>query len=237
MLVAFLAGLLSFLSPCVLPVVPSYLSYITGITGTAELGTRRHLALLHAGMFVTGFSLIFILLGATATALGRVLNYYQHFLERAGGALIILFGLYTIGIFKSAWLSREMRFQLGDKPLGFLGSGLAGMAFGAGWTPCIGPILGSILLYITASPDANLSRGIPLMIAYSVGLAIPFLLAAAAFERFALFSKNFRKHLRTVEVVAGVLLIAFGLLLVTGQFTRLAGLMSGLTPGFLKNRL
>ncbi len=237
MLVAFLAGLLSFLSPCVLPVVPSYLSYITGITGSAELQTRRHLALVHATMFVIGFSLIFILLGATATALGRVLNYYQHWLERAGGVLIILFGLYTVGLVKSGFLSREMRFQLGDKPLGFLGSGLAGMAFGAGWTPCIGPILGSILLYITASPDADLSRGIPLMLAYSFGLAIPFLLAAAAFEKFALFSKNFRKHLRTVEVVAGVLLILFGLLLVTGNFTKLAGLMSGLTPAFLKNRL
>lgn len=237
MAVAFLAGLLSFLSPCVLPVVPSYLSYITGISGAAELQSRRHLALLHALLFVTGFSLIFILLGATATALGRVLNYYQHYLERAGGVLIIVFGLYTLGVLRIGILSRDMRFQLGDKPLGFLGSGLAGMAFGAGWTPCIGPILGSILLYITASPDADLSRGIPLMIAYSVGLAIPFLLAAAAFERFALFSKQFRKHLRVVELISGVLLILFGLLLVTGNFTRLAGLMSGLTPGFLKNRL
>jgi cytochrome c-type biogenesis protein len=235
--VAFLAGLLSFLSPCVLPVVPSYLSYITGITGAAELQSRRHLALVHATLFVTGFSIIFILLGATATALGRVLNYYQHWLERAGGVLIILFGLYTMGILKSGLLSREMRFQLGDKPLGFLGSLLAGMAFGAGWTPCIGPILGSILLYITASPDADLSRGIPLMLAYSVGLAIPFLLAALAFEKFALFSKNFRKHLGLVEKVAGVLLILFGLLLVTGQFSRLAGLLVGLTPEFLRNRL
>ena len=237
MALALLAGLLSFLSPCVLPVVPSYLSYITGISGAAELQSRRHLALLHALFFVTGFSIIFILLGATATALGRVLNYYQHYLERAGGALIIIFGLYTMGVLKIGVLSREMRFQIGDKPLGFLGSGLAGMAFGAGWTPCIGPILGSILLYITASPDADLSRGIPLMIAYSVGLAIPFLIAAAAFERFALFSQQFRKHLRMVEVVAGLLLVLFGLLLVTGNFTRLAGLMSGLTPGFLKSRL
>ena len=153
MIVAFIAGLLSFLSPCVLPVVPSYLSYISGIAGAAEIGARRHLALLHALLFVTGFSLIFIALGATATALGRVLNYYQHWLERAGGALIVVFGLYTFGVLKIGVLSRERRIQLGDKPIGFLGSGLAGMAFGAGWTPCIGPILGSILLYITASPD------------------------------------------------------------------------------------
>jgi len=237
MLVAFLAGLLSFLSPCVLPVVPSYLSYITGVAGAAELGTRRHLALLHALLFVTGFSLIFIALGATATALGRVLNYYQHWLERAGGLLIIIFGLYTLGLLKIGVLSREMRFHLGDKPIGFLGSGLAGMAFGAGWTPCIGPILGSILLYITASPDADLSRGIPLMIAYSLGLALPFLVAAAAFERFLLVSKQFKRHMAWVERIAGVLLIIFGLLLLTGTFSRLAGLMSGLTPAFLKSRL
>ena len=237
MAVAFLAGLLSFLSPCVLPVVPSYLSYITGVTGAAELQARRHLALLHAALFVTGFSLIFIALGATATAFGRMLNYYQEWLARAGGLLIIVFGLYTMGVLKLGVLSREMRFQLGDKPLGYFGSVIAGMAFGAGWTPCIGPILGSILLYITASPDADLSKGIPLMLAYSVGLAIPFLVAAAAFERFGLFSQRFRKHLRTVERVAGVLLIIFGLLLLTGNFTRLAGLLSGLTPAFLRDRL
>jgi cytochrome c-type biogenesis protein len=117
--VAFLAGLLSFLSPCVLPVVPSYLSYITGIAGAAELGARRHLAMLHALLFVTGFSIIFIALGATATALGRVLNYYQHWLERAGGVLIIVFGLYTMGVLKIGLLSREMRFDLGDKPIGW----------------------------------------------------------------------------------------------------------------------
>ena len=237
MIVAFLAGLLSFLSPCVLPVVPSYLSYITGIAGAAEIGARRHLALLHALLFVTGFSIIFIALGATATALGRVLNYYQQWLERAGGVLIIAFGLYTIGVLKLGVLSREFRFQLGDKPIGFLGSGLAGMAFGAGWTPCIGPILGSILLYITASPDADLSKGIPLMLAYSLGLAIPFLVAAAAFERFLLVSKRFKQHIVWVERVAGVLLIVFGLLLVTGTFSKLAGLLTGFTPEFLKSRL
>jgi len=234
---AFLAGLLSFLSPCVLPVVPSYLSYITGVSGAAELTARRHRALLHAALFVTGFSLIFIVLGATATALGRVLNYYQHWLERAGGALIVMFGLFTMGVLRIGVLSREARFQLGDKPLGFLGSTLAGMAFGAGWTPCIGPILGSILLYITASPDADLGTGLPLMLSYSLGLAVPFLIAAAAFERFALFSQRFRRHLAWVERVAGALLVLFGLLLLTGTFTKLAGWLTGLTPGFLRQRL
>jgi len=237
MAVAFLAGLLSFLSPCVLPVVPSYLSYITGVTGAAELKERRHLALAHAALFVIGFSFIFILLGATATALGRVLNYYQHWLERAGGVLIIVFGLFTMGVLKIGLFSREMRVQLGDKPLGYFGSAIAGMAFGAGWTPCIGPILGSILLYITASPDANLARGLPLMLAYSAGLAIPFLLAAAAFERFLLVSKQFRKHIMWVERIAGALLVVFGLLLASGQFSRLAALLQAWTPAFLKSRL
>ena len=235
--VAFLAGLLSFLSPCVLPVVPSYLSFITGMSATAEMQARRHLAVLHALLFVAGFTLIFIALGMTATAFGRVLNYYQHWLERAGGLLIIVFGLFTMGVLKSAWLMREARVQLADKPLGFLGSVLAGMAFGAGWTPCIGPILGSILLYTSASPDANLAKGIPMMLSYSLGLAIPFLLAAVALERFLLWSKAFRRYMVWVERVAGGLMVAFGLALVTGQFAKLAQWLQVLTPEFLRSRL
>jgi cytochrome c-type biogenesis protein len=235
--VAFLAGLLSFLSPCVLPVVPSYLSYVTGMSATSEMQARRHLAILHAALFVTGFTLIFIALGLTATAFGRMLNYYQHWLERLGGLLIVVFGLFTMGVLKSAWLMREARVQMADKPLGYLGSVLAGMAFGAGWTPCIGPILGSILLYISAAPDANLAKGIPLMLSYSLGLAIPFLVAAAALERFLLWSKGFRKYMAWVERVAGALLVAFGLLLISGQFSKLAQWLQALTPEVLRSRL
>ncbi|MEK6768911.1 MAG: cytochrome c biogenesis protein CcdA [Gemmatimonadota bacterium] len=235
MLVAFLGGLLSFLSPCVLPLVPSYLSYITGMGGAAEIQKRRHLALLHAALFVVGFSFIFIALGATATAFGRVLNTYQHWLERAGGALIVIFGLYTMGVLRIGFLSREARFDLGDKPIGFLGSVLAGMAFGAGWTPCIGPILGSILLFTSA--QADLGHGLRLLVAYSLGLAIPFLVAAYAFEAFLAWFKSFRKYIRYVERVAGVLLVAFGVLLMTGTFTLLSGWLQGLTPEFLKSRL
>jgi cytochrome c-type biogenesis protein len=234
-LVAFLGGLLSFLSPCVLPLVPSYLSYITGMGGAAEIQKRRHLALLHAALFVVGFSFIFIALGATATAFGRVLNTYQHWLERAGGALIVIFGLYTMGVLRIGFLSREARFDLGDKPIGFLGSVLAGMAFGAGWTPCIGPILGSILLFTSA--QADLGHGLRLLVAYSLGLAIPFLVAAYAFEAFLAWFKSFRKYIRYVERVAGVLLVAFGVLLMTGTFTLLSGWLQGLTPEFLKSRL
>ena len=235
MAVAFLAGLLSFLSPCVLPVVPSYLSYVTGISGAAELQQRRHLTLLHAALFVVGFTLIFLALGATATAFGRLLNTYQHWLERIGGLLIVVFGLYTVGALKVGFLAREVRWDLGDKPLGYLGSVLAGLAFGAGWTPCIGPILGSILLY--TSSRADFAQGIWMLLAYSLGLAIPFLVAAWALERFLGWMKRFRRYVGVVEKVAGVLLISFGLLLLTGTFTLLSGWLQGMTPEFLKNRL
>lgn len=235
MAVAFVAGLLSFLSPCVLPLVPSYLSYITGMGGAAEIQQRRNLALVHAVLFVVGLSLIFIALGATATAFGRLLNTYQHWLERVGGALIIIFGLYTMGVLRIGFLSREARWDLGDKPLGFLGSVLAGAAFGAGWTPCIGPILGSILLFTSA--EADFGHGLRLLVAYSLGLAVPFLVAAYAFEAFLAWSKRFRKYLGYVELVAGVLLVAFGVLLMTGTFTLLSGWLQGLTPQFLKSRL
>lgn len=237
MAIAFLAGLLSFLSPCVLPVVPSYLSYVTGMSGVAEMQARRHLALLHAALFVTGFSLIFILVGMTATVFGRVLNYYQDWIARIGGLLIVVLGLWMLGVFRSGLLSREFRFDLGDKPLGFLGSVLAGVVFGAGWTPCIGPILASIIVYISASPEADLGRGIPLMLAYSAGLAVPFLAAAFAVERFLLWSRRFRRYVQYVERVAGALLIVFGLLLATGTFTLLAQWLQGLTPAFLRSRL
>ena len=235
MAVAFLAGLLSFLSPCVLPLVPSYLSYVTGMSGAGEIQQRRHLALLHAGLFVVGFSLIFIALGATATAFGRLLNAYQQWLERAGGALIVVFGLYTVGVLKSGLLSREARLQLGDKPIGYLGSVLAGMAFGAGWTPCIGPILGSILLY--TSSQADFGRGLSLLLAYSLGLAIPFLVAAGALEAFLGWFQRFRKYIGWVERIAGALLIVVGVMMMFGLFTLLSGWLQGLTPEFLKSRL
>lgn len=235
MAVAFLAGLLSFLSPCVLPLVPSYLSFVTGMSGVAEMRERRHLALLHAALFVVGFTMIFVALGATATAVGRLLVTYQHWLERVGGALIVLFGVYTVGALKLGLLSREARWQLADKPLGYLGSVLAGIAFGAGWTPCIGPILGSILLYTSTRGD--FTQGVGLLLVYSLGLAIPFLVAAYALETFLGWFQRFRRYVGYVEKVAGVLLVVFGVLLLTGTFTLLSGWLQGLTPEFLKSRL
>ena len=232
--VAFLAGLLSFLSPCVLPLVPSYIGFLTGMT-LGEVGDRRRVALLHALLFVAGFSLIFMLLGASATALGRALNYYQVWLQRVGGALIILFGLLCLGVFKAGILTQERRLHLERKPVGYLGSVLVGMAFAAGWTPCIGPVLGGILGLAATSTDV--SRGMVLLGVYSAGLAVPFLIAAVALESFLEWFQRFRRYLPWVMRVSGVLLIVVGVLLVTGEFTRLAGWLQGLTPDFLREQL
>ncbi len=233
-LVAFVAGLLSFLSPCVLPLVPSYLGFLTGMT-LPEVTARRHQALLHALLFVAGFSLVFILLGASATALGRALNYYQVWLQRVGGVLIILFGLLCLGVFSPRLLNQERRLQLDRKPVGYLGSALVGMAFAAGWTPCIGPVLGGILGL--AATSADVSRGMLLLAAYSAGLALPFLIAAVAIESFLAWFQRFRRFLPWVMRISGALLVLVGMLLVTGEFTRLAGWLQGLTPEFLREQL
>jgi cytochrome c-type biogenesis protein len=232
--VAFSAGLLSFLSPCVLPLVPSYVGFLTGMT-LPEMEGRRRVALLHALLFVGGFSLVFILLGASATALGRALNFYQVWLQRVGGLLIIGFGLVCLGVVKADWLTRERRVHLEQKPVGFLGSALVGMAFGAGWTPCIGPVLGAILGL--AATSADLSRGILLLAVYSAGLAVPFLVAAVAVERFLEWFQRFRKYLPWVMKISGALLVLVGGLLLTGEFTRLAGWLQGLTPDILRKQL
>jgi cytochrome c-type biogenesis protein len=232
--VAFFAGLLSFLSPCVLPLVPSYVGFITGMT-LPEVTGRRRTALTHALLFVAGFSLVFVLLGASATALGRALNYYQVWLQRVGGVLIILFGLLCLGVFKVGLLNQERRLHLERKPVGYLGSALVGIAFGAGWTPCIGPVLGGILGLAATSSDVT--RGMQLLAVYSAGLALPFLIAAVAVESFLDWFQRFRRFLPWVMRVSGVMLIVVGVLLVTGEFTRLASWLQGLTPDFLREQL
>jgi cytochrome c-type biogenesis protein len=233
-LVAFLGGILSFLSPCVLPLVPSYLGFITGFT-LEEMGNRRRLAMIHAFLFVIGFSIIFIVLGASATAVGSAFRAYKDVIQRAGGILIIFFGLYCLGIIKLGFLTREKRIHLEEKPLGYLGSVLVGMAFGAGWSPCIGPILGGILSL--AATEADLGRGMALLVAYSAGLAVPFLVAAFAVEKFLDWFQRFRRHLGLVQKASGVLLVIVGVLIATGQFTRLAAYLQKLTPEFLLRML
>lgn len=231
---AFVAGLLSFLSPCVLPLIPSYVSFITGMS-MDEVSDRRGTAVVHALLFILGFSLIFLALGTTATVVGRVLNRYQVWLERGGGILIILFGLYLLGAFRWGTLARERRVHLQDKPVGYLGSVLVGLAFGAGWTPCIGPILGSILIF--TSSQADVGQGVLLLSSYSLGLAVPFLLAAVAVEKFVDWFKKYKHYMPLVTKVSGGILIAVGLLLVSGYFSLLASWLQALTPEFIRSRI
>lgn len=232
--IAFTAGLLSFLSPCVLPLIPSYVTFVTGLS-LEDVQRSRRTALIHSLLFILGFTLIFLALGATATTFGRLLLAYRDWVNRIGGTLIIIFGLYMLGALDVGLFGRERRFHIATKPAGYFGTVLVGMAFGAGWTPCIGPILGSILLY--TSSTADLPRGLALLFAYSMGLAIPFLVSALAVERFLGAFARARPWLVWVSRVSGVLLIIVGILLITGEFTRLAAMLQGMTPEFLRERL
>jgi cytochrome c-type biogenesis protein len=191
--------------------------------------------LAHALLFVGGFSFVFVLLGASATALGGALKHYQDWLQRAGGVIIIAFGLICLGVFKAGWLEQERRLQLQHKPVGYLGSAIVGMAFGFGWTPCIGPVLGAILGL--AATSADVSRGMVLLAVYSAGLAVPFLAAAFALDVFLDWFQRFRRYLPWVMRASGALLVIVGLLLVTGEFTRLAGWLQSLTPDFIRNQI
>jgi len=231
---AFVAGLLSFLSPCVLPLIPSYVGFLTGLS-LEEIDARRGTALVHALWFVAGFSIIFVALGATASVLGVMLLHSQVWIGRIGGAIVILFGLYLLGVLRPAFLLRERKLQLAHKPLGYFGSAFVGVTFGAAWTPCIGPILGAILTL--AAAQGSVAQGSALLAVYSLGLAIPFVITAFALDRFLSWFQRFRPYIVWVERVAGVLLIVLGLLLLTDRFTLIASWLQGLTPEFLKSRL
>ena len=232
--VAFTAGLLSFLSPCVLPLVPSYVTFITGLS-LEDASRARRASFVHALLFVVGFSLIFLALGASATALGRVLFSQRVWISRIGGALVVLFGFYLLGAFDAAFLARERRVHLADKPVGYLGTLLVGVAFGAGWTPCIGPILGAILA-LTAT-TADLRQGLLLLGAYSLGLALPFIASALAVERFFSTFRRIRPYMGAVTRASGALLIGVGVLMMTSYFTRLAGYLQALTPDVIRTRI
>lgn len=233
-LIAFSAGLLSFLSPCVLPLIPSYVTFITGLS-LDDVQNARRAALVHGSLFVLGFTLIFLALGAGATVLGQVLIQNRDWISRVGGVVIIVFGLYLLGVLNIGFLQRERRFHVADKPVGYLGTVFVGIAFGAGWTPCLGPILGSILIY--TSSQADLARGMWLLLAYSLGLAVPFLLSAVAIERFSAFFQRMRRQMVWVSRVSGVVMIGIGALMVTDYFTVLASYLNQVTPSWLLERL
>ncbi|MGH7469500.1 MAG: cytochrome c biogenesis protein CcdA [Longimicrobiales bacterium] len=233
---AFVAGLFSFLSPCVLPLVPSYLGFITGMSlDDLRAGSNRKAILVPTLAFVGGFSVIFLLLGASATLLGQLFLSYRDWIARIGGVLIILFGLHLLGVFRFAPFLRERRLQLESRPRSALGAGLAGFVFGAGWTPCIGPVLGSLLTL--AGARANMGNAMFLLAFYSLGLALPFLAAALATGRFLNKSKGLRRWLPAIEKASGVVLLIAGVLLVSGSFTVLSAYFARWTPEFLLEKL
>ena len=225
---AFSAGLISFLSPCVLPLVPGYISIISGASveelQTGHDGHVLRKVLIHSLLFILGFSIVFISLGASATWLGQVLLSRMALLYRIAGLLIIVFGLHLTGLLKIGLLNRDKRFHNAGKPATPGGALLIGLAFAFGWTPCIGPILAAIL-GLAAAQD-TIVQGILLLAVYSLGLAVPFLLTSLGVNQFLKFYQRFRAHLHQVEVCSGVILIVLGAMIFTNQFTRLAGYLS-----------
>ena len=217
---ALTAGFLSFLSPCVLPLIPSYLTFITGVSfedlqNAADKRKIQVLTLTHSFLFVLGFSAVFIALGASSSLIGQLFSIYQDWIRIIGGAVMIFFGIFVAGFLRFGFLQKEKRFHPQEKPVGFLGTFVIGMAFAAGWTPCIGPILGTILLY--AGSQDSTAYGVGLLSFYSLGLAVPFLFASLAFNAFLSYSKKIRKHMRIIMIISGILLISFGLLLITDK--------------------
>ncbi len=219
--IALGAGFLSFLSPCVLPLLPSYLSFISGISLDELLAGKkssrvRRLTIIHSLMFILGFSIVFILLGASASLAGKILLKYQAWIARIGGAFIVLLGLQFTGVINLNFLQKERKFHFREKPIGYLGSSLVGVAFAAGWTPCIGPILASILFY--ASTANSMLSGIALLGVYSVGFALPFFFLSLGLETFLERYKKLKRHLRWVSIISGLFLIGVGILLITNYF-------------------
>ncbi len=220
---AFLAGILSFLSPCVLPLVPAHVSFITGLS----IDELRHSPRISKTMgntiaFILGFSTIFISLGASSSLLGNLLLKYQDYLRIGGGILTIIFGLFIAGFIKLDFLMKEKRFHINKGPAGYLGAFFIGMSFAAGWTPCIGPILGTILIY--ASSQASASYGLKLLSVYSLGLAIPFMLATLAINVFFTYTRKIHKFMRAIAIISGLILIAFGIMLLTNKMGQLSAL-------------
>lgn len=214
-----LAGLLSFLSPCVLPLVPPYLCYLGGVTFDELSGAEKKLSpqvhgriILASVFFVLGFTTIFVALGAGASALGQVLLGYKLILTRVAGVVILIFGLHFLGFFKLGFLYRDTRFQTQSTNVSVVGAFIMGLAFAFGWTPCIGPILSPVMSI--AADSSTVSRGISMLLVYSIGLGIPFMLAALLIQPFLNFLRKFQRHLGTMEKVAGVLLILVGLLFI-----------------------
>lgn len=235
LLTAFAAGFLSFVSPCVLPLIPGYVSFVSGLTleemrGDTAVANARRRVLVASLWFVLGFSLVFVALGATASFIGKVLLHNQPLLAKIAGATLVILGLHTMGVFRLRFLESEKRVHTQSKPRGPIGALLVGVAFAFGWTPCIGPILGGILTI--AGSRNTVSEGVQLLAVYSLGLGIPFLLTAMAINQFFAASARIRKHYRTIEIVSGALIVVIGLLIFFNQFTLITQYLDPYLPKF-----
>ena len=225
---AFAAGLVSFLSPCVVPLVPSYLSFVSGLTLdelTSASTEHRARTMLRATLFVLGFSLVFISLGAAATTIGAVIARSLPWLQRVGGVLIVVFGAQLLGVLRLAPLMRERRVQLAPGRVGHAGAFVVGLAFGAAWTPCVGPVLATILMY--AGSSGTIARGTGLLGAYALGLGLPFLLLAFLSEQLLSRIRSASRWSRPLELLTGAVLVIVGLALVTGRFQALTATLAG----------
>ena len=230
LIVAFGAGLISFLSPCVLPLIPGYISYISG-SSLNELIEKKKVNLIPIILFTLGFSLVFIIFGAASTFLGQVLLQNSYELRIVAGLLIVILSLHILGIINIKFLNYEKRIQTKTNT-NFYSPILIGMAFAFGWTPCIGPILGSIL--VLAATEENISKGIFLLIFYSLGLALPFILSGYLIQKFLIFSKNFKKNINLVSKIGGFILLITGILILTNQLQALGYYLLNIFP-FLQN--
>lgn len=238
--VAFAAGIFSFISPCVLPLIPSYLSFVSGVSleDMRHEQTRKRVRgriVLNSVAFILGFSLVFISLGISASFLGSLFLGYRNIIRIAGGLFILLVGLYLVGLFKIPGLERYLQFNLKDKPAGYLGSVVVGITFAVAWTPCVGPILGAILAL--AGTSGEIGRGTLLLSTYAAGLALPFFLSAVAINSFFQFSQFFRHYIAAFHVAGGILLIIVGLLLLTDYMTMLNIYALRFTPDWLLKKL
>lgn len=232
---AFIAGLLSFLSPCVLPLIPSYITYITGISFAdlqAEHPTHiiRQKSILHSLCFICGFTVVFVLLGASATYIGSFLSEHAVLIRKVGGILLVLLGIHVTGILHLKFLLGEKRVSIKHKPSGYAGSFLVGIAFAAGWTPCIGPILAAILA--VAATEEKVYQGILLLLLYSLGLGVPFFLSALAMHQFLLVFNRFKKYIHVFEIITGIFLMVIGVLIYTNWLSRLSGYVTIFYKGF-----
>lgn len=235
LLAAFAAGFLSFISPCVLPLIPGYISFISGLTleemqGTANAQASRRHVLLASFAFVLGFTVVFVAAGASASALGKFIYAQSPILEKIAGTILVILGLHMMGVFRIRLLENDRRIQTQRKPAGPIGAFIVGTAFAFAWTPCIGPILGGILA-MAASRD-SVGEGMQMLAVYSLGLGVPFLLTSLAIDRFFAAAARIRRHYRTIEIISGVLLIGVGLLIFFDQFTLIARILTPYLPTY-----